>query len=455
MTLKKQRSLLNRANEASDMLQQHIINGNVIRIISHNDADGISAASVIANAISEEGGQFHTTIVPRLKSDFIKELAKESYKLFIFSDMGSACLKYINRLNADAIITDHHQPSEIEENDNVVHVNPHLFGIDGSRELSGAGSAYISVRDLGESGKKHLSYFGLIGAFGDMQGQNGFSSVNQLILDDGFESNVLEIQDDLKIVSKNQEPLYKSLAYTLDPGLPGLTGDLEGSRTFLEEIGLSYGVKFVDLEGEERDILKEELIKINPAIFGKSYIIPKESPQLQNLEEYAYLLDSCGKSKKFGLAVGICLGEREKAMDVAFDLQRKYREQLIKGMEWISREGSINHDYFQYIYSENNDLKRIMGTIASVGISIGLLSPDKPILALARMQDDIKISGRTTREMVEKGVNLGKALDDASHSYGGQGGGHDIAAGALIPYNQKDNFLNLFNDIIEHQLENS
>jgi len=455
MTLKKQRSLLNRANEASDMLQQHIINGNVIRIISHNDADGISAASVIANAISEEGGQFHTTIVPRLKSDFIKELAKESYKLFIFSDMGSACLKYINRLNADAIITDHHQPSEIEENDNVVHVNPHLFGIDGSRELSGAGSAYISVRDLGESGKKHLSYFGLIGAFGDMQGQNGFSSVNQLILDDGFESNVLEIQDDLKIVSKNQEPLYKSLAYTLDPGLPGLTGDLEGSRTFLEEIGLSYGVKFVDLEGEERDILKEELIKINPAIFGKSYIIPKESPQLQNLEEYAYLLDSCGKSKKFGLAVGICLGEREKAMDVAFDLQRKYREQLIKGMEWIKREGSINLDYVQYLYSEDNDLKSIMGTIASVGISIGLLPRDKPILTLARLQNDIKISGRTTREMVEKGVNLGKALDDASHSYGGQGGGHDIAAGALIPYNQKDNFLNLFNDIIEHQLENS
>ena len=452
MTLKKQHSLLNRANEACDMLKKHIKEDNVIRIISHNDADGISAAAVIANAIKEEGGQFHTTIVPRLRSEFVKELAKESYKLFVFSDMGSACLKYINRLKTDAIIADHHQPAEIEANDNVVHINPHLFGIDGSRDISGAGSSYLSIRELGENGKKHLAYFALIGAFGDMQCQNGFLSVNKLILDDGLESKVLEIHEDLKIASKNQEPLYKSLAYTLSPGLQGLTGDLDGSRAFLEKIGLSYGVKFTDLEGEEKDILKNKLMDINQDIFGKVYTLPKEIPLLQDLEEYSYILDSCGKNKKFGLGLGICLGEREEALDVAIDLQRKYREQLIKGMEWIKREGSINLDHFQYLYSEDKDLKRIMGTIASVGISIGLLPSDKPILTLARMHNDIKVSGRTTREMVDKGVNLGKALDDASHSFGGQGGGHDIAAGALIPYNQMDNFLNLFNDIIEHQL---
>jgi RecJ-like exonuclease len=452
MTLKKQHSLLNRANEACDMVKKHITEDNIIRIISHNDADGISAAAVVANAIKEEGGQFHTSIVSRLTREFVRELAKESYNLFVFSDMGSACLKYINRLKADVIIADHHQPAKIEANANVVHINPHLFGIDGSRELSGSGSSYLAIRELGENGKKHLAYFALIGAFGDMQSQNGFSSVNKLILEDGLESEVLKINEDLKIVSKSEEPLYKSLAYTLNPGLSGLTGDLKGSKTFLEKIGLSYLVKFVDLEGDERNILKDELIKINPAIFANIYTIPKEIPQLRDLEEYAYLLDSCGKNKKFGLGLGICLGEREKALDTAIDLQKKYREQLIKGMEWIKREGSINLNHFQYLYSEDKDLKRIMGTIASVGISIGLLPSDKPILTLARLHDDIKISGRTTREMVEKGVNLGKALDDASRSFGGQGGGHDIAAGAIIPFNQKDNFLNLFNDIVEHQL---
>ena len=49
----KQHSLLNRASEATNMLKEHIENNDVIRLISHNDADGISAAAVIANALKD------------------------------------------------------------------------------------------------------------------------------------------------------------------------------------------------------------------------------------------------------------------------------------------------------------------------------------------------------------------------------------------------------------------
>ena len=435
------------------MLKKHIENGDVIRLISHNDADGISAAGVIANAIHEEGGQFHTTIVPRLKSDTVKDLAKEKYELFVFSDMGSACLKQINQsIKSDVIIADHHQPSDVEANDNVVHINPHLFGIDGSKDLSGAGASYLVVRDMD---KKHLAYLALVGAFGDMQCPDGFSGVNQMILSDGLDSGNLEIHEDLKIVSKTQEPIYKSLAYTLNPALPGLTGNLEGAMGFLEKRGISYGIKFDELSDEERDVLKDELIKLNPEIFGDVYTVPKENPVLRNLEEYSILLDSCGKNKKFGLGISIALGERDKALKAALNLQNNYRSELMKGMEWITREGSIPMDYIQYIYSDDKVLKSVMGTIASVGMSAKILPEDKPILALARLHNDIKISGRTTRPMVNKGVDLGKALQDASANFGGQGGGHDIAAGAMIPFTAKDNFLLLVNDIIEHQLNNN
>ncbi|MDR0900353.1 MAG: DHH family phosphoesterase [Methanobrevibacter sp.] len=461
--------MLNRANEAKDLLSKHIKEDHVIRIVSHNDADGLSAAGVIAKAITEEGGQFHTTIVPRLKSDVIAELAKEKYKLFIFSDMGSACLKPISYLKADVIIADHHQPDSDETHDenpnnnrnnrdnrdnrdfSHIHVNPHLFGIDGSTEISGAGTSYLTIRELGE-GKKHLAPLALVGAFGDMQGQNGFIGINELIVEDGKESGSLEIHEDLKTVSKAQEPLYKSLAYTFTPALPGLTGDLEGSTGFLEKMGLSYGIKFTDLEDEEKDVLKDELIKINPAIFGDVYSVPKENPVLRDLEEYAYILDACGKNKKTGLGLSIALGERGEALDAAINLQRKYRDQLIKGMEWIKRERSNQLDYIQYIYSEDKVLKSVMGTISAVGIATELLPKNKPILGLSRMHNDIKVSGRTIREMVDKGVDLGKALHDSSLSFGGQGGGHDIAAGAMIPYKEMDNFLNLVNDMIEHQL---
>jgi len=461
MTHKKQHSLLNRANVACDLIAKHIKEGHVIRIISHNDADGLSAAGVIANAIKEEGGQFHTTILSRLKPEDIRELAKQNYELFIFSDMGSAYSKLIANFKSEVIIADHHQVEENDSQDNIVHVNPHLFGIDGSRELSGAGSAYLTVRELSldenseTKNKKHLAPLALVGAFGDMQYQNGFTGVNELLVEDGKEFGSLEIHEDLKLVSKSQEPLYKSLTYTLNPTLPGLTGDLEGSMGFLEKIGISYGIKFTDLDDEEKDVLKDELIKLNEDIFGEVYSIPKENSLLRNLEEYSYILDSCGKNKKTGLGLSIALGERDKALDAAINLQSKYRDQLTKGMEWIKREGSNEMDFIQYIYSEDKVLKSVMGTISSVAISAGLLKGDKPILSMARMHNDVKVSGRTTGELVEKGVDLGKALHDSSLSFGGQGGGHNIAAGAMIPYKEMDNFLNLVNDMVEHQLTNN
>ena len=447
----KQHSLLNRSSEACNMLKEHIENDSVVRIVSHNDADGISAAGVIANALAEENIQFHTTIIPRLKSELVNQIKSEKYDLFIFSDMGSPFIEEFNTYKHDVIVADHHQVSDAEADSNVVHLNPHLFGVDGSRDLCGAGCAYLTVRDLD---KKHLAYFGLLGAFGDMQGQDGFTGINRMILDDAVESGAVEITEGLKLVSKASEPLFKSLAYTFSPPLPGISGNLEGSREFLEKMNLSYGIKFTDMEDEEKDLLKDALISINPDIFGNCYILPKETPLLRDLEEYSYILDSCGKNKKQGLGLSIALGEREQALDVALKLQRQYRDQIVKGLEWIKNEGAQQLNTIQYIYSEDKVLKAVMGTIASIGLSVELLDSSKPVIGLSRLHNDIKVSGRTTREMVSSGVNLGLALRDSSNNFNGQGGGHDIAAGAMIPYEAKDNFLHLVDEMVEHQINN-
>ena len=441
--------MLNKAGEACNMLKEHIENDSVIRLISHNDADGISAAAVIANALKEEDVQFHTTILPRLKEENVNQLRSEKYDLFIFSDMGSPFIKDFNTYKHDVIVADHHQVDDTESESNVIHINPHLFEIDGSRDLSGAGSAYLTVRDLG---KKHLAYFALVGAFGDMQGQDGFRGVNQLILQDSIESSTVEVHEDLKIVSKASEPIFKSLAYTFSPPLPKISGDLEGSQEFLEKMNLSYGIKFSDLEDEEKDLLKDALTNVNPNIFGDCFTLPKENPILKDLEEYSYILDACGKNKKPGLGLSIALGEREQALDAALRLQRQYRDQIVRGLEWVKKYGAEQLNSIQYLYSEDKVLKSVMGTIASIGLSVELLDVSKPVIGMSRLHRDIKISGRTTRGMVRKGVNLGKALKDSSNNFNGTGGGHDIAAGAMIPYEAKDQFLHLMDEMVEYQL---
>jgi len=450
MIQKQQHSLLNKAEEACDLLRRHLNQDHVVRIISHNDADGISAAGVMCNAITKENGKFHVTIIPRLKDEILSKFFKEKYKLFIFCDMGSANLKAISRLKADIIIADHHQTNpETSIPDNIVHVNPHLYGLDGTKDVSGSGVSYLTVRPMGY---KNLAGLALVGAFGDMQYKNGFNSVNKMILDDGIASNTIEVRDDLKIAYKAHEPLYKALSHTINPPIKNISGDEEGSVTFLEKIGISYMVKYTELGNEEKDILKEELVKINPEIFSNVYTVPNEIPELRNLEDYSNILDACGKNKKQGLGISICIGDRDKSIKEAQDLVKSYSDDLVYGIGWINKEGSVVYDNIQYIYTEEKRKKRIMGTLSSIGLDLEILDPRKPVLAMSRMDNIIKVSGRTTSQMIEKGVNLGYALENASKSFNGTGGGHNIAAGAVIPYREMDNFLNLVDEIIRTQL---
>lgn len=450
MTHKKQHYLLNRAEEACVLLKEHLDQDHVVRVISHNDSDGISAAGVICNAISQEGGKFHVTMVPRLNEETLERLSQEKYKLFFFCDMGSGYVERIGRLNGQAIIADHHQTMDSagDDQETLVHVNPHLFGLDGTRDVSASGVTYLTVKPLN---KVNLTGLALVGAFGDMQYADGFSGVNQTILTEATDAGVVEEHEDLKISSKD-EPLYKALAHTFQPAIPGISGNPEKSQAFLEKIGISYGIKFTDLANEEKDFLTDHLTRINPKIFGTVYSMPQENQALRNLEDYALILDACGKNKNYAVGLSICLGERESAITEGIEFLSKYRESLIRGIRWISREGSQEMDYVQYLYTEDKENKKIMGTLASLGIELEILNSQKPVITLSRMHNLVKISGRTTLEMTQRGVNLGFALEQAAKSFNGAGGGHNIAAGAVVPYKELENFKNLVNDIVSSQV---
>jgi RecJ-like exonuclease len=58
---------------------------------------------------------------------------------------------------------------------------------------------------------------------------------------------------------------------------------------------------------------------------------------------------------------------------------------------------------------------------------------------------------RTTERVVGKGVDLQKAISDASAEYGGGGGGHKIAAGAFIPKTAEEEFVIRVNRILREQ----
>ena len=61
------------------------------------------------------------------------------------------------------------------------------------------------------------------------------------------------------------------------------------------------------------------------------------------------------------------------------------------------------------------------------------------------------MSSRANWGLVRSGIHLGNAMDECSRSVGGEGGGHDIAAGARIPKEKKQEFLNLVNKTFKKQ----
>ncbi|RAP52369.1 MAG: phosphoesterase [Methanosphaera sp. rholeuAM270] len=455
MTQQQQLSLLNRADEACDLLRSHIEKQHVVRIISHNDADGLTSAGIFANAITKAGGKFHITILPRLRDSNIKDFTKSRYKLFIFSDMGSGNLESISKLSGDVIIADHHQfPEDVDpemqvDYKKIIHVNPHIFNIDGTKEVSGSGLSYLSVHDYEYY---ELAGLALTGACGDMQLKNGPQGINKLILDEAVEHDTMTVKDELKLAYSNTQPLYKSIAYTYTPVLSNLSGFVEESANFLDRIDIPKDKLLHQLSSDEYGLLKDELMSINEDIYGETYTIPNIRRELSNVEEYSSLLNACGKNKEYTAAISIELG-KYKQMEYAESLLSKYSGNMQDGIEWIKREGSIQKENIQYIYTEDKDQKQIAAAVSSIGIELGIL-PDKPILSLMKMDNLIKVSSRTTDNMVNKGVNLGVIMNQASNNFNGSGGGHNIAAGATIPFDQKDNFINLVNEMVEYQINN-
>ena len=64
----------------------------------------------------------------------------------------------------------------------------------------------------------------------------------------------------------------------------------------------------------------------------------------------------------------------------------------------------------------------------------------------------VKVSSRGTQELVARGMDLSEAMRTIAGGMGGVGGGHNIAAGATIPSDRRDEFLRLLDEMVGSQL---
>ena len=452
-----------RAKEIADIIKK----SKHVHVVSHIDADGITAGSIAHITLKRLGKQNSIEFVKQLDDMVINRLKKDKHELVWFTDLGSSITN--QELDFDIIVTDHHECPE--NSDKKFHLNPHLFGIDGGFEISGAGVTYLVSRAVDEK-NKDLSALAIIGACGDLQDRKygRLVGLNKEILKDGIEASVIECKTDLRYFGRETRALSKLLQYANDPVIPGITGRESACTNFLEELGirLKEGDNFrrwIDLTKDERRLIVSNIAQvllskgfgydITKKIIGEIYVLKNEieGSEVHEAKEFATLLNSTARYGKYDVGLNVCLGNRDLYLEEAKNLLQGHRANLVEGMQFARDEGITKREFVQFFHAGTGIRDTIVGIVANMLLNSEDVSSDMPLIGFAIKDDgNVKVSARGTQGLVQRGLNLSAAMKKVASSMGGVGGGHNIAAGATIPEGKEEEFLEKLESEIKSQL---
>ena len=480
-------------------------------LASHIDADGLTSAAIASKALERAGISHAVVFKKQLDETEIADIAARPYETVLFTDFGSGQLDMIAEHERagdfQPVIADHHQPADASTK---FHLNPLLFGINGASELSGAGTTYVLARHLSEviqadggeqanknphvdsakqtdgdpqadstkqpdapavSDNRDLAALAVVGAVGDMQaGTDGLTGANRGIVEEGIDAGVISEQKDLALYGKQTRPLPKLLEYSSDIGIPGISNDQQGSISFLDQLELETHEdgdwrRWVDLSDGERQTLVSALLQraitrgVPPdkaqQLIGTSYTLPQESSgtELRDASEFSTLLNATARYERGDVGLAVCLGDRTEALSRAKRLLRNHRRNLSEGIQRIKEQGVTLHDHIQSVDAGDTIRETIVGIVAGMALGSDGIPADRPIFALAeKNEDEHKVSARGTGRLVGEGLDLSAVIGEAARAVGGDGGGHDIAAGATIPKANADAFLAHADALVGEQL---
>ncbi|PXF53334.1 MAG: hypothetical protein C4B56_02625 [Candidatus Methanophagaceae archaeon] len=455
-------SLQRELERAAEVIKKH----DYARVVSHYDADGITAAGIICNALIRSGIQFHATIINKLDRYFVQEMNEE---LIIIADMGTAQMNLILKFlkDKDVVILDHHThtTSSFKNSSSTVLVNPNRLSRNSGEilggELCAAGLSYLVARLLGSDARGNVDLAGLAiaGTLGDKLPLD--RGINRLILDEAIKEGVVTPRKGLKLGDGKVRDL---ILHSTDPYIP-LAGKTERVDGFLSEVGIEGEKRLDELDEEDVKRLSSALLSIaresntelrEEALIGTTYMLNLEVEK--NALDFMRMVDACGRFGKAGMGIGLCLRE-EKLVEEAKALYMMFQNKLVSELNRIeaAKEGGMKElPNVYYLYVQE---KGITGVLA--GIIAEYINTSKPVIVLNRKNGanehgDTKISARCSKKLLrEKGIDLSKALEQAASEVGGYGGGHPVASGASIPEGMEDRFITAVDRIIGEQIRAS
>ena len=421
-----------------------------ILMLGHIDADGIASMGVLARALAQNDGIFTARAIADVNPRLLEEISREGFDFYVFCEVGSGHVPLIEEyLKGKYLLVDHHQLTD-EERDNPSVFNVNSYGFDGARELSGAGVSYFLASNM-VSGARSMAWLSVVGALGDRQDQgtkHSLLGLNEQLVTEAISADRMEVLEDLLLFGRGVRPIHESVAMTFDPYIQGLSGNKDACLAALQTAGFelkeaSRWRVASELSSDEKEKL---ILTLTPyleisgdeaaGIRGNVYLLKKEDERtyLKDARDFASVLDATGRMNKAGLGIALCMGDRGAALTDAEKTLMEFRNSIMRYLhvllsdeERVIQDGPLVQLVGDGIVQEN-----MTGALSNALCNMPQLKGKLIILRTITKSGEIKFSVRKGRGALPS-LNLGSVMLRSAAMAGGNGGGHDSAAGAHVP----------------------
>ena len=424
---------------------ERILKNQYVRVLAHFDGDGGSAAIILTTALRRVGIKFHLGFIKSLDGESFRQRIQEFSDIYtIVVDAGSDQAKFIEEYD-NVCILDHHF---FQENSfKGLNINARQFGIDGTRGACGATMAFVMALAMDEKNSDLLPFL-ISGVIADKQDIGGYTGLNQVIME--------HYAKDLKTIrTLNFEGhnLTDGITYSTDPFFMDLSGKPDNVRKVLDNLGISPDKSIFEITEDEKRILAEFLAsRLLEQNSGSEAIKYLENDMIKfdqlgfTSKEISTLVDGNAKVGMNSVPVIFFLGDKSQREEMVNNwriFKTKLIEYTYRAFKEIYEEPNV-----RYFYAPESEMA---GAISGI-MMLYLLKQDKPLIGFNVGNNDTKVSGRGSRRQVQKGLNLSLVMRESAKEVGGSGGGHDIAAGAVIPRGKEKQFVETANRLIGEQL---
>jgi RecJ-like exonuclease len=413
------------------------------RVVYHYDGDGIASASSAVRALERLGYPFQATPLLAVERARMKNLLAATEGPVWVVDTGASWLDLFAEHPHPTIVLDHHQyegaPKPARLPPRAAFVNPVDWGVDGMSELCAATLTWLFTVFLDARNWDNAPW-GLSGAIADRQHMGGFKGLNATLVDEASRRELVRPRRGLGLKGASLE---EALARSVDPFVRGISGRPEGAGRFLQSLGLDPATPISALDPEADRRLASALVVrlvaqgVRPefcdAFRQEAFYLPSVGA---DAEELSNLQNAAGRIGEPGVGVALSLGD-PRALERARSAEETWRSGILAGLRRIEDGALRPLGAIQWFESAETSLA---GTQAGLSMTY-LNDPARPTFVVSRGTTQLKISGRGTLWLVGRGLDLATVCREAAAKVGGEGGGHKVAAGASIPFDRRDAFL--------------